>query len=112
MIEIDDRPLYKQPWTNRFAAQVLTHLWWRVEKQFDSLSDYELQEAKQLYYRLSYLNVDELELLRDKYFRPENHPLGDQHLTNKYHKTTDEIRQWRLTILRKLSAYQDKPKGE
>lgn len=105
-------PWWDKDWNIQQTAHTLVRIWWKAEHEFDLLNEYELPAAKQMYYRLSYLNADELQLLRDKYYRPENHPLGDKHLTGKYNKTTDEIRQWRLTILRKLSAYQDKPKGE
>lgn len=104
-------PWWHRDWEVQQVVSTLVHIWWKAEHEFDLLNEYELPAAKQMYYRLSYLNADELQLLKDKYYRPENHPLGDKHLTGKYYKSTDEIRQWRLTILRKLSTYKGKPKG-
>ncbi|MGJ3947222.1 hypothetical protein [Levilactobacillus brevis] len=96
-------------WPNRFAVRLMVRLWWRAEHDFSSLDEYAMKQAKQLYYRLSYLNDDELELLRLKYFRRENHPLGDAVVAEHYQMPCKEFRVWRLAVVEKLEPYRSNP---
>lgn len=105
-----NKPLYEQTWDGRYTAQVLIHIWWPAENEFDLLNDVQLLQAKQLFYRLSYLKDEELQFLKDKYYREANHPLGDQYLTDKYQMSKESLREWRLRLLDKLRPYRENPK--
>lgn len=96
-------------WPNSFAVRVMVRLWWRAEHEISSLDEYAVKQIKQLYYRLSYLSDSELELLRRKYYRHENHPLGDAVVAEYYRMPLKEFRIWRLQVVAKLEPYRSKP---
>lgn len=64
MIEYQSQPFYKSSWSSDQLKCMRGIRWYRYEHHFAELNDDDILDARQFYYRLSYLTDEERELLK------------------------------------------------
>ncbi|WP_461244930.1 hypothetical protein [Secundilactobacillus muriivasis] len=101
---------WDEDWEPRQAAHFMVRMWYQAENEFSTLEGYGLAQAKQLFYRLSYLDKPELEMLHRKYCRKAPQPVSDKDMAALYDMDPKQFREWRLSVVEKVCKYRSTPK--
>ncbi|EHL98797.1 hypothetical protein HMPREF9103_01353 [Lentilactobacillus parafarraginis F0439] len=113
MIEYQSQPFYKSSWSSDQLKCMRGIRWYRYEHHFAELNDDDILDARQFYYRLSYLTDEERELLKAHYYSERKLLTDvpkDSLVAARYGIDEKTYRHRRAAIKAKLKAYRATPK--